>query len=102
MIYARTDLGVKKARVVEIDITVEEEYPTLHREQPYGLTKDQGYVNIQYDSTTVLENLANLIEYKLSVFTELTKAYDDWVRSRATADSYEDTFNAAINMLRGL
>ena len=96
LIYADVYDGVQKVKVVEIDITIEVFEPEHKKEQPYGLTADQGYVRISWKADEVehiiAENLANLIRFDLSWFGHLKAAYDKWREYKATADVFREVF----------
>ena len=96
LIYADETDGVQKAKVTEIDITVETFEPEYKKEQPYGLTADQGYVKISWKEDELeweaTENLANLIKFNLTYYRRLKARYDTWRSAQATAETYREDF----------
>jgi len=96
LIYADLDDGVQKAIVTEIDITVTVTDPVFKREQPYGLTADQGYVKIKYDDTEIVENLTNLIKFDLTVLRRLEQAWKEYNEYKGYMEEAEQAFKGMV------
>lgn len=94
VIYADEDAGVHKAKVTEVDIKLYEPGEPSRWGHPYGLTKDTGAVKIRYDETEIIENLADLVTYGATKFRQLRQAWEKWQAVKASADSYEEAFQA--------
>lgn len=100
VIYSDEYVGVKQARIVEVDIRIEVTEPETHWDYPYGLTKDTGTVKIKHDDTIDVENLANLIKYSGSAMTRLQNLYDKWQAKKTIADECKETFLSKVRELR--
>lgn len=92
LIYADEYAGVFKAKVTEVDITIETFEPEYKKEQPYGLTAETGIVRIRYDETELTENLANLIRFNLTWYTTLKKMWNVYQKHKETMETWLDTF----------
>lgn len=97
LILARTDIGVVKATVIELDVAVEVTAPTYRKEFPWGKTKDTGTVKLKYNNTVIIENLQNLIKYDPAVFAKLKTAYGKWKSYQNVAAYYREAFTTLIN-----
>lgn len=97
LILARTDIGVVKVTVIELDVAVEVTAPTYRREYPWGKTVQSGTVKIRYNNTQIIENLRNLIKYDVAVFAQLKKAYRDWQSYKILANYYREAFTTLIS-----
>jgi len=106
LIYADVDVGVFKAKVVEVDIRLYEPGEPSRYGYPYGLTKDTGAVKISYiqDKVTqeMINNLAELIIWGPEKFTQLTEIWENLVKYRATVDASKEEFNAQVLAWKGL
>ena len=100
MIYPTEQYGVLKAEVIEIDVKIAIELPTFHYDRPYGLTKLTGVVRIRHALNDVpterVESLEHLIAFNQTLFTQLTKAYQDWQDYLATANSYKQAYQTLV------
>jgi len=96
-IYATTEIGVKKAKVIETDIKIEYFEPKYKVGYPYGLTAETGVVRIQYDDVKAIANLADLIKFTPARYTRLVKAWNEWQKYKQWSEAYKETFQSLIN-----
>ena len=92
LIYANLDDGVQKAKVTEIDITIEVFEPEYKKEQPYGLTAETGIVKIKVGEIELVENLANLIRFNLRYYRDLRQAWSTWQLAKIETEAYKEAF----------
>lgn len=99
VIYADQYDGVHRAKIVEVDIKLREEGTPSVWGYPYGLTAETGTVRIQYDNTTKIENLENLLAFIPANLTALKKAWADMVAAQAEYDTYTEVFLTRVQEL---
>lgn len=104
LIYADEDDGVHKVKVTEINIKVETFDPEYKAEYPYGTTEDKGYVKVYWKENDteqeIVENLASLIRFVNSWYTDLKAKYDKWQLELAEANDEEETFTSRRSELQ--
>lgn len=100
LIYADPEVGVFKAKVVELDIRLYEPGEPSRYGYPYGLTKTTGAVRISYvteaGTQEMIHNLGELVKWGPEKFRQLTGIWEELVKYRATVDAYKEQFNALV------
>ena len=94
LIYADEYDGVQKAKVTEIDISIEIFEPEYKKEQPWGLTAETGYVRIKVGEIEIVQNLASLIRFVPSWHDELLRSYKKYEYHKALAEAATEAFTS--------
>lgn len=92
VIYADEYEGVHKAKILETDIRLQEPGPPSVWSYPYGKTAETGTVKIQYDSTEVILNLAQLAVYKVATLATLERSWVAWKAQEKSAGVLRQRF----------
>ena len=99
VIYADQYEGVHRAKIVEVDIKLYDPGLPTKYGYPYGLTAETGTVKIQYNTTTKIENLENLLAFIPANLTALKKAWNRMVAEKAEYDMYTEAFLTRVQEL---